>query len=276
VVQAARKGGEVNHITGDVHYLATGLEGRRTLLTIHDCAGLERMRGLKRMMFLWGWYVLPMRLAGMVSVVSESTRRELVRHTKCNGSRIRVVHNCVGGEFVFAPKQFNETEPRILAVGTGGNKNLERTISALAGLKCRLQVIGKLSGQQRGLLKEHRVRYTNMVNATSGEVAQAYRDCDLVVFASVYEGFGLPIIEAQATGRPVVTSDWLSMPEVAGAGACLVEPFDAGAIRSGLERAIHDAGYRRHLIGAGLENVKRFGARKIAGQYAELYREIAG
>jgi glycosyltransferase involved in cell wall biosynthesis len=98
--------------------------------------------------------------------------------------------------------------------------------------------------------------------------------CDLLVFASTFEGFGLPIVEAQATGRPVVTSNIMSMPEVAGDAACLVDPFNVSSIREGVLKVINDSDYRNALVKAGFENVKRFQPEQIARQYAELYHEL--
>ena len=97
---------------------------------------------------------------------------------------------------------------------------------------------------------------------------------DLLVFVSTYEGFGLPILEAQATGRPVITSNVLSMPEVAGDSACLVDPFDVSSIRKGILKVINDPAYREKLIKRGFENVKRFQPDKIAEQYADIYRGL--
>ncbi len=96
----------------------------------------------------------------------------------------------------------------------------------------------------------------------------------MLVFASTYEGFGLPIVEAQATGRPVVTSDTLSMPEVAGDAACLVDPFNVESIRNGILKVIQDTGYREQLVQNGLKNVERFKPESVAMQYLALYREL--
>lgn len=276
MLDARKHQADVNHITGDSHYLALALDARRTLLTIHDCASLERLRGIRRLVFKWLWYDWPMRRSAVVTVVSAATRRELLRHVRCNENKIRVVPDCVGADFGPVPKVFNAQEPEILHLGTAANKNLERLASALSGLSCRLNVLGRLHPTQRTFLEQSKIRYTNTPDATGVELVAAYKSCDLVAFVSIYEGFGLPIVEAQATGRPVVTSNLLSMPEVAGKGACLVDPFDVASIRQGILKVCHDEAYREQLIAAGFENIKRFTPKTVAEQYAVLYGEIVG
>jgi glycosyltransferase involved in cell wall biosynthesis len=81
----------------------------------------------------------------------------------------------------------------------------------------------------------------------------------------------MPILEAQTVGRPVVTSNLSSMPEVAGTAACLVDPLSVASIREGVQRVIQDAPYREGLIAAGFENVKRFQAETVARAYGEVY-----
>src|ERR1035437_8181810 len=271
----AKHQGQSNQVTGDVNYLALALRKQHTLLTVLDGASLERLSGWRHQVLKFVWFTLPIRRAGLVSVISESTRRELLRLVKCDPSKIRVVPCCVGSEFAPVPKSFDESDPVILQMGTAANKNLERVIESLAGLPCRLNIIGTLTVNQRVRLEQHKIRYTNIPRATDAEVVSAYAACDLVIFASTYEGFGLPIVEANAVGRPVVTSNILSMPEVAGNAACLVDPFDVAAIRKGILQVCKDAAYRANLIEAGFENVKRFSAKAVAAQYAALYREMA-
>jgi glycosyltransferase involved in cell wall biosynthesis len=273
--RARRHQGDVNHVTGDVHYLTLLLDPKRTVLTVHDLVMLGRLRGLVRLVFWFLWYWLPVRRSRAIVVISESTRAALLASVRCDPAKIRVIHNNVSDEFRPAPRAFNTACPRILQVGTAWNKNLDRAAEALAGISCRLVIIGPLSEEQLAMLQRYEIDHENHVGLSRAALVAQYGAADMLLFASTYEGFGLPIVEAQAVGRPVVTSNILSMPEVAGGGACLVDPFDVAGIRAGVQRIIDDPSYREGFVAKGYENVKRFGAAYVAKQYAALYREIA-
>jgi glycosyltransferase involved in cell wall biosynthesis len=94
------------------------------------------------------------------------------------------------------------------------------------------------------------------------------------MFASLYEGFGLPILEANAVGRPVITSKLYSMPEVGGNAACYVDPYDSADIRAAVSKLIEDSQYRDQLVVNGFRNVERFRPEVVATQYANLYRKL--
>jgi glycosyltransferase involved in cell wall biosynthesis len=273
-LRAAWHQGQVNHVTGDVHFLTYFLRRRRTLLTIHDCVPLHRTRGLKRWLLWLFWFWLPARRCALISVISEATRRQVLDYGYCDPDSVRVVFDNVSEEFRPLRRRFNTDCPRVLQVGTSPNKNLERHAAALEGINCRFVIIGEVSETQRAALARHSIRYENHVGLSRAEVVEQYEQCDLVLFASTYEGFGLPIVEAQAVGRPVVTSDAWSMPEVAGNAACLVDPYDVESIRAGVRRVVSDFDYREQLIANGFENVARFRPDVVAEQYATLYREI--
>lgn len=271
-----REAGDVNHVIGDVHYLAIALPGERNVLTVHDCAPLNRLRGWKRELLRLLWFEWPARRVRVVTTISETTRGELARWLSPSlASKIRVIHNCVRREFQFRPKTFDSSCPVILQVGTGWNKNVECVARALAGIPCHFEIVGELRGGQKNLLDELKLNYRALGKLSDVELVAAYERADLLLFASLYEGFGLPIVEAQATGRPVITSDRSAMPEVAGTAALFVNPEDVDSIRSALTRLINDAALRQSLIAAGIENVKRFRPETIAAQYAALYRELA-
>ena len=133
---------------------------------------------------------------------------------------------------------------------------------------------GKLSPELEAVLARHRVRYENHRNLSESEVVELYRGADLLAFVSTLEGFGMPILEAQAVGRPVVTSNCTSMPDVAGGAAVLVEPTSVESIRAGLLRVIEDGALRERLIAGGQRNIARFSSDAIAAQYLRIYQSL--
>jgi len=123
----------------------------------------------------------------------------------------------------------------ILFVGITDNKNLIRTAEALGGIPCRLHIVGKLSPRKRGPDSSWHPVYVlfGAFRRRNGGTICRRRP---VLFPSTFEGFGLPIVEGQKAGRPVITSDLSPMRETAGAGACLVDPYDSTSIRQGVLR----------------------------------------
>jgi glycosyltransferase involved in cell wall biosynthesis len=274
VIRAAHHQGHVNHVAGDVHYLTYLLDSRRTVLTILDCGSLERLCGVKRWVFWLLWYWLPEKRSAAITVISEATKYQLLRYLHCDPCKIHVIHCPVSSEFEPSPKPFNSDYPRILQVGTSENKNIPRIAEALEGLSCCFVIVGPLSELQERSLLQHHISYENYVGLTREELLSQYRLSDMVIFASLYEGFGLPIVEANAVGRVVITSQILSMPEVGADAALYVDPHDSRSIRQAVEHLIFDSECRNRLIANGYANVKRFRLPKIAADYARLYRHV--
>jgi glycosyltransferase involved in cell wall biosynthesis len=274
IIEAAFRQGEVNHVTGDVHFLAALLRKKKTILTIHDLVSVYRLKGTRRKAFLFFWYWLPIKRAAMVTVISQATKEELSRHINIDPQKVRVIYDCVSEDFQPAPGEFRTGKPVILQVGTDPHKNLERVAVALHGIPCHLRVIGRPSDRQSEILQRGEIEYSTISNIPDQAIVAEYQRCDLLAFASTHEGFGLPIVEAQATGRPVVTSNRRPMSEVAGGAACLVDPFDAASIREGILKTINDSAYRNNLVRRGFRNIERFKAGNIAAQYLDVYRQI--
>ena len=267
-----RQGSTIIHITGHDHYLLW-YPFQNTILTIHDLEALKRKRGIKYWLFKKLWFDLPILNAAVVTTISEFTKKELLA-LKDYKTPIRVIPNPLTIDVLFEPKIDWSTRLRVLHIGTKANKNLLRTIEALKGIDCELSIIGKLNREQEKALKEAQINYRNSSNLSEAEIIAEYRRCDLLSFVSNYEGFGLPILEAQAIGRVVLTSNCASMPEVAGEGALFVDPFSVQSIREGILKLIEDRNLREQLIEKGKENVKRFEPKEIAKQYQALYEEV--
>ena len=271
---AKQKQGQLNHITGDVHFLAILLETGKTILTIHDCGFMDNSSPVAKKILWLFWLKWPVGKSRVVTTISESTKKDIVRYTGCNPNKIRVIPDFISEVFKAAPFMFNAQQPRCLIIGTKHNKNIPRIIQALKDIPCELSIVGEKRPELLEMIEQAGLSYQWRSRISMEEMYQCYVEADLLLFPSTLEGFGMPIIEAQTVGRPVVTSNISSMPEVAGEGACLVDPYSVASIREGVLRVINDDAYREGLIAKGRKNCERFQPQKVADMYYELYREV--
>lgn len=268
-----RRKDSINHVTGDVQYAILALRGCKSVLTCHDTVSLDfrKMPFFKRVVFEGLWYRLPLKRATKVVAISENTRECLRRYT--NRDDIEVIHNAIDPIFVREERPHRE-DPQILLIGTSPNKNLVRTFEALRGIKCDLSIIGTLSEEQVASLKENQLVYTNRTGLSDAEIVDAYAQSDIVSFVSLFEGFGMIVVEANQVGRPVICSDIPVLREVAGDAALFVKPMDVADMHAGFERMIHDDGLREELVARGFENAKRFDVARIQQQWRALYETL--
>jgi glycosyltransferase involved in cell wall biosynthesis len=263
----------IKHITGDIHYMAL-ITGKNTVLTIHDSGSAIKGNIIKRFYVKLFWFWLPAFLVSRITVISEFTKGELEKIIPFSKKKIRVVYNPLSPMVQFSVNQFNAEQPKILCIGTKSNKNLERLILAVSELNCEITIVGKLTNAQQTLLNVHRINYINKFDLSFQQILELYKKSDIVSFVSTYEGFGMPIIESQAIGRPVITSNFGAMKEIAGDGACYIDPYDIDSIRNGLLTVINNKDYRDNLIQEGLSNANRFKPEIIGSKYYELYKEV--
>ena len=267
--------GDVNHITGDIHYVAALLKKSKTILTIHDCGMLHETFGLTHKLFKYLWFDMPIRKSEIITANSNATKHDLIHFTNCNANKIKVIYVCISPEFKQNEKSFNSENPRILQIGTAANKNLKRLIQALKGIPSTLVVIGKIDTEITTLVKENGINLELHDRRLSDEeVREEYNKCDILSLTSTLEGFGMPILEANVVGRVCITGNTTSMPEIAGTAAHIVDPFAVQDIHNGIKKIIENNAYRERLIQNGYQNAKRFSADTIAKQYALLYNEI--
>ena len=268
---------DVIHVTGDVQYLVPFLRRSAVrVLTVHDLRSLHRTSGLRRMAIRWLWFTLPLRTADVVTTVSGETQRQLVAEFGSLADKAVVIENPLPHPFAGAQPRNPEPEKAgadlvVLAVGTGANKNLPRIAEAVRRLGATLRVVGALDPPARAALDQSGVRYAAVHSLSDAELLETYRAADALAFCSLNEGFGLPIIEAQAVGLPVVTSDRLPMTSVAGGAAVLVDPENVDEIALGLSRALSDQALRTQLRDAGLDNARRYVPGAVAQRYVEAY-----
>lgn len=276
IFEAAFRQGDVNHVTGDVHFLTYLLSRKKTILTVLDCGGLSLPLTAKMKVFLWLWFALPARKAKLITVISQATKDDLLRYLPwLNPDIIHVVPVFVDAQYTPLAKTFNAENPTLLQIGTKPNKNLPRLIEAISGIACTLWIVGKLSDEYRELLTKYNITYENFVGVPNEELLALYQKCDIVTFVSTLEGFGMPIVEANLVGRAVITANVTSMPEVGGDAVCLADPYDVASIRTGILRLMQDSEYREQLIQNGYKNAQRYNPDTIVSQYVTLYHQIA-
>jgi glycosyltransferase involved in cell wall biosynthesis len=208
-----------------------------------------------------------------LTAISEETKKQLEDEFPAAAGKTELIPNCVDPAFVRnrPVRKSGSGILRVLQVGTGPNKNLERVAVAASGLPVHLRIIGPVSYQQRALLRSLGLNWSSAEQLSAEDLMLEYKHSDALVFASIYEGFGLPIVEAQAMGIPVITSKIAPMSDTAGDAALFVDPYDEQDIRAALEQLLCSPDLACWLSDRGQRNAERFDARVVAGQYADLY-----
>jgi len=261
------------HITGDVHYTAL-YPFSKSILTIHDVDSILQGNFFKKSLLKFFWFWLPSLSVNKITVISEFTKKQLLNVIPWSDKKIDVIHNPVNPIFEKDIKAFSRDNIQILHIGTKQNKNLLRTIKALETIDCTLIIVGELNINQIELLKKTNRNFKNYVGISMAEINQLYIDADIISFISLYEGFGMPIIEGQSVGRPILTSNRGSIPEIALDSVLYVDPENVSEINLAFIKLINDLDLRKKLINSGFENIKRFQIENIKSQYLKLYKSL--
>ncbi len=294
---AARARADLLH---EPHYVLPPLTRCRTVVTIHDCIHLrfpEYLPSRAAFAYAHAMIRLAARKADRVLTVSDASKRDILHYTGIAPEKVVVVHNGLDTRFAAAPdaeaidrvrQRFQLDHPFVLYVGNiKPHKNLERLIAAFASMRTdgpdglKLVVIGDETSKHPGLRQAvHRHRLDKHVRFFGFQPAATlitfYRLARAFVFPSLYEGFGLPPLEAMANETPVVTSNLSSLPEVAGDAAVLVDPYDVASIADGIRRAVTDEPLRQELIARGRARAREFSWARAAADTLAVYREVLG
>ena len=277
-LEARKHSNQINHITGDVNFLAIGLYNKKNVLTIHDFGHYENLKRRSRLHFMFYkmfWFVLPIKNIAIITVVSDYTKGKLMEYLGFPAAQIRVVPNPIKPVFQFRKKEKSGDRPRVLQIGSGPHKNLKNLISAAIGTNFHLDIVAYPIEEDLAMLNANKVSYTLYSNLSDTEMYERYIACDVLFFASLHEGFGMPIIEAQAVGRPAVTSNYGAMKEVAKESAILVDPNNVEEIRQAIQKLTTDEKTYNQYVDLGLNNITPYQCDKIADQYLAIYEELA-
>lgn len=266
---------DVYHITGDVHYVACFLPKSKTLLTIHDINYFAlKLSGIKKLIYKWIYLSLPLRSIAGLTTISLETKRIIHKYFP-NVNNMTVIPNCYNAQvFKQSDCVFNSECPTILQIGTKANKNIPRLLEAISSIKCKLLILGRLNNDLLDLLNKHKINYENFYNLELNEVYNLYVKSDIISFVSTSEGFGLPIIEGQAVGRAVISSNIEPMAGIAGEGACLVDPRSVERIRNGIIEVQQNTEYRNKIINNGFNNIIQYHPEQIADKYYLEYNNL--
>ncbi len=279
------------------HYVLPPLVGCPSVVTIHDCIHLmfpQYLPGRLAHFYARSAITLAGRRATRVITVSESSKRDILRFVDIPPEKIDVIYNAYDERFAVEPREEDVLRVReryqlhdefVLYAGTvKPHKNIERLIDAFNRVRQRgldhlkLVLIGddisKYAALRRAVHRHQLHKYVRFLGFVPEEtLAVMYRLAGVFVFPSLYEGFGLPPLEAMASGTPVVTSNVSSLPEVARDAAMLVDPYDPEAIAEGIWQVLTDEELRRTLRRQGLARARQFSWEASVRRVREIYHQ---
>jgi len=227
--------------------------------------------------------------ASHIIAVSQHTKHDLMEYLKIPENRVSVIYNGIDHS-IFKPCEIKIFDkPYILYVGSERpRKNLRRLFEAFAKLKgefpelklVKVGAVGRSERYRRNVMRKlaslgitQDVIFVDLVSEL--ELAHYYSSASLLAYPSLYEGFGLPPLEAMACGCPVVTTSTSSLPEVVGKAGIMVDPYNTDGLAQAMRQVLTDDKLRDDMVGRGLEQAKRFSWEETARKTQEVYNKVA-
>lgn len=246
----------------------------RNITTVHDFTYEYFVRGTRKFVHTWQKY-RALRNSEIIVCVSENTKKDLLKFLpEVKHKRIEIIHNGVGEEYL--PIESNDVKNGILYVGGRQSyKNFSFAIDCAKNVSKKLIIAGAPLNENE--LKEITFKlgnnFTNIIFPSNQELNLLYNSVEYLLYPSSYEGFGIPILEAQRAGCPVIAINNSSIREVSGGYALLMESADISEFKKKNKMLSHNL-IKEQIIAAGLENAKRFSWDKMSNQYLDLYNSI--
>lgn len=274
--------------------------GKTTIITCHDLINLvqpDLYHGLSLAPMIslntWRWSVQRMKAANHIVTVSSHTAGDVVKHLQVNPTSVTTVPNAVSASFQPLPpeeivtfrQQHGISSETFCLLNVGSNnprKNVSAVLEVMRALRADQKPVhfwkagSDFDAEQSQFIETHNLgeHVSYLGKLDDSELIKLYSAADALLAPSLYEGFGLTVLEAMACGTPVITSNTTSLPEVAGDAAILVAPNDIKAMVAGVSRLMQSPDFRQRLVEAGLSRVKTFTWVNTAKQIANVYEHV--
>ncbi len=268
-------------------YLLGYMRKYRTVVTCHDIIPLlfpKEVGIVPYMLFRMNMLFLP--YAKAIIVPSKSTKKDLEHILRIDGKKVFVSYHGYGSELMWYDPEVNNKDEKqvrtLLMIWSMFYKNVMRTLEALAWLPSemrawwRLIKIKPFTKSEREYIQANLrdVEIVEEEDCSFKKLVEYYKEADILLFASLYEGFGLPVLEAMSCGTVVVSSTTASLPEVWWDAVVYVDPYDIQSIKDWILSVCRDTGLRNKLRHAGLARAKDFSREKSANQNIHVYTNV--
>lgn len=260
------------------HYRTTSNPNAYNITTVHDFTYEYYSRGIAKKVHSWQKFNA-IRKADVIVSISENTKKDILRFLPdVDPQKIRVIHNGVSNDYKPIPNsQFKDMGDYIIFVGSRQSyKNFLFVVDAIKDTSLSLAIVGgALREEEVGILDSTlgKDRYKYMGYLSNNDLNQLYNACFCLAYPSAYEGFGIPVIEAQRAGCPVLAYNSSSIPEIIGETPLLLKELNIHEFQEKLNLLKKDS-IRASVIESGYENSKRFSWEKMGNEYVDLYKEL--